>query len=169
MDEVKVTNQESWLSLTEYASKYGVSISTLRRRIKTRELEYQFDDGKYLVKDSKLRPQNTKVSIPLVATSSPQPQNRQGDTLASVNPEMTLGAVSTVNASQVTDQTVERLLGEVKKAYAIILQEKEEQIIQLKEEVADLKTLARVFEEENDRLKRTLEKAESLDNWLKSV
>jgi hypothetical protein len=45
------------------------------------------------------------------------------------------------------------LLHEIKKAYSLILQEKEEQILQLKEEVADLKTLVRVLEDDNLRLK----------------
>ena len=38
--------------------------------------------------------------------------------------------------------------------YSLILQEKEEQILQLKEEVADLKTLVRVLEDDNARIKR---------------
>jgi riboflavin biosynthesis pyrimidine reductase len=47
-----------------------------------------------------------------------------------------------------------RLLTELKKAYMQILQEKEEQIMHLKEEQADLKTLVRVLEAENERLSR---------------
>ncbi len=47
-----------------------------------------------------------------------------------------------------------RLLTELKKAYTQILQEKEEQVLHLKEEVSDLKTLVRVLESENERLKR---------------
>lgn len=49
-----------------------------------------------------------------------------------------------------------RLLTELKKAYSQILQEKEEQILQLKEEVTDLKTLVRVLEGENDKLNSRL-------------
>jgi hypothetical protein len=45
------------------------------------------------------------------------------------------------------------LLAELKKAYMLILSEKEEQILHLREEVADLKTLVRVLEGENDRLR----------------
>lgn len=43
---------------------------------------------------------------------------------------------------------VQSLLTEVKKAYSLILAEKEEQILQLKEEVSDLKTLVRILEGE---------------------
>lgn len=45
-----------------------------------------------------------------------------------------------------------KLLNELKKAYTLVLQEKEEQLLDLKEEVSDLKTLVRVLEGENQRL-----------------
>ena len=40
----------SWLTLQEYSSKLGVSISTLRRKIKGRDIEYTFKNGRYLLK-----------------------------------------------------------------------------------------------------------------------
>ena len=40
----------SWLTLQEYSYKQGLSISTLRRKIKGREIEYTFKNGKYLLK-----------------------------------------------------------------------------------------------------------------------
>lgn len=46
-----------------------------------------------------------------------------------------------------------KLLNELKTAYTQILHEKDEQIVQLKDEVSDLKTLVRVLESENERLK----------------
>jgi hypothetical protein len=49
-----------------------------------------------------------------------------------------------------------RLLEEIKRAYSQVLMEKEEQILQLKEEIADLRTLAQVLESENDRLRKKL-------------
>ncbi len=45
-----------------------------------------------------------------------------------------------------------RILDEIKKAYTLILQEKDEQVRQLREEISDLKTLVRVLEGENERL-----------------
>lgn len=39
-----------WLSLTEYALKNGVSISTLRRKIKSNSIVYKMEDGRYLIK-----------------------------------------------------------------------------------------------------------------------
>jgi hypothetical protein len=52
----------------------------------------------------------------------------------------------------IAEEVVQSLLGEIKKAYASILEEKEEHIFQLKEEVADLKTLVCVLEGEVKRL-----------------
>lgn len=40
-----------WLTLQEYSSKYKISISTLRRRIKNKEVKYVFESGKYLIED----------------------------------------------------------------------------------------------------------------------
>lgn len=50
---------------------------------------------------------------------------------------------------------IQGLLAEVKKAYSLILAEKEEQILQLKEEVSDLKTLVRILEGEMENQTQT--------------
>lgn len=49
-------------------------------------------------------------------------------------------------------EALDHMTKELKKAYSAILQEKEEQLILLKEQVADLKTLVNILEEENQRL-----------------
>ncbi|PIP92802.1 MAG: hypothetical protein COW00_05730 [Bdellovibrio sp. CG12_big_fil_rev_8_21_14_0_65_39_13] len=41
---------EYWLSLDEYARIHKLSISTLRRRIKSKQVEYKLDNGKYFIK-----------------------------------------------------------------------------------------------------------------------
>lgn len=126
-----------WLPLMEYSNKYRVSLSTLRRRIKAGEIEYKFSDGKYLIRDGPLQlsssleavaPPSTTV-IPQAPTKEPETDNDQ------------------------FWRTTQGLLNEIKKAYSLILQEKEEQILQLKDEVADLKTLVRVLEDDNNRVK----------------
>ncbi len=43
---------DKWLTLQEYSNKYKISISTLRRRIKTRDIEYTFNNGRYLLRAS---------------------------------------------------------------------------------------------------------------------
>jgi len=132
----------------EYSAKYRVSISTLRRRIKTGELEFQFTDGKYLLKD--VKPPMEPVAI-------------------STGPEVVAPPTQVIPQLQVAHVTnevgpaVEKLLSEIKKAYMLILQEKEEQILLLRSEVSDLKTLTSVLEEQNDQLKRKKEPVMTAD------
>src|SRR6185437_16288228 len=117
----------------EYSAKYRVSLSTLRRRIKAGEIEYKFADGKYLLMDGPLQP------VPSEAIAPP--------------PQVSPQKVALVADQESFWQSTQSLLNEIKKAYSLVLQEKEEQILQLKEEVADLKTLVRVLEDENTRFK----------------
>ena len=129
----------TWLPLTEYSSKYHVSISTLRRRIKTDSIKYQFNDGRYLIFDQAQEHRPSQASM----TAAPPVKKET----ASINEAVSLEQEPILTAAN-------RLLSELKKAYMQILQEKEEQILHLKEEVSDLKTLVRVLESENDRLRR---------------
>jgi hypothetical protein len=127
---------QNWLPLTEYSNKYRVSLSTLRRKIKSGELENRFIDGKYFIKDGPVKaasPGLENIAPPSSVKSQVQSEGSEND--------------SHWRATQ-------DLLGELKRAYSLILQEKEEQILQLKEEVADLKMLVRVLEQDNERLKK---------------
>lgn len=112
-------------------------MSTLRRRIKSGEIEYKFSDGKYLIQDGPLQVINSG-SETIAPPTSVSSQNQ--------------GTVTQASPDQYW-QTTQGLLNEIKKAYSLILQEKEEQILQLKDEVADLKTLVRVLEDDNTRIK----------------
>lgn len=40
-----------WLPLIEYAVRKGISLSTLRRRIKANEIQYQLRNGRYFIYD----------------------------------------------------------------------------------------------------------------------
>ncbi len=142
---------QNWLTLMEYSAKYRVSLSTLRRRIKAGEIENKFSDGKYLLKDGPL--QVVAVTKAEVETIAPPPQM---SSLPKVEVSPVTKAVEPAAPAVEPQQywlATQTLLHEIKKAYSLILQEKEEQMLQLKEEVADLKTLVRVLEEENARVK----------------
>ncbi len=53
-----------WLPLTEYAARTGVSISTLRRKIKSSAISYKMDGGKYLIKcDRETGSENTTPEV----------------------------------------------------------------------------------------------------------
>lgn len=131
-----------YLPLTEYSSKYKVSISTLRRRIKSEEIKFVFDDGKYMILDEPVG-KHQKVHRP-----SPSSET----TSESLQPE--LRHLSQSDRQEPILSAANRLLTELKRAYTQVLQEKEEQILQLNAENADLKTLVRALEMENDRTVR---------------
>ncbi len=195
----------SYLPLTEYSSKYKVSISTLRRRIKADDIKYIFEDGKYLIMDEPVgthqkvhRPslsseqtflaetttspimQEKRTPAPKVVTGLP-PKSSAASTsisMGTIKPAASVAASSTTPAEATISPAVSsqwhaeiqnlsnkenhepiltaanRLLTELKKAYTQVLQEKEEQILHLKEEMTDLKTLIRVLESDNERKRR---------------
>ena len=141
---------DNWLSLTDYSHKYRVSISTLRRRIKISAIDYKKDHGKYLLKDEPSVDQanDQDIRFGLGATSEIVEHNSD-PMLARFREE-----VASREGTEPVISTATKLLNELKRAYMNILQEKEEQMIQLKSEVSDLKTLVRVLEQDNERLRR---------------
>ncbi len=193
-----------YLPLTEYSSKYKVSISTLRRRIKADEIKYVFEDGKYLILDNGVTTQgdpaldhgNRNVHRPsqksektettiaksrrtspapsakpaatwqpkLQTVAAPQTKEPSADSAFSFAKEAAAFADATVwneefrqfdarDRQEPILTAANRLLTELKKAYAQVLQEKEETILLLKEECSDLKTLVRALESEHAKNK----------------
>lgn len=129
MSVIDVENE--WLSLSDYSSEYGISISTLRRRIKGKKIKFKLIHGKYYLPRQSMPPQNQ--------TSTPVPANEvYGQPVA--------------NGKDSSFNTARTLLDELKKAYMQSLQSKEDQIIQLKQQITDLKTLVMYLERENARL-----------------
>ena len=119
-----MSEEGGWLSLIEYRNKHKVSISTLRRRVRDNSIRYQLVRGKYFIFDSSSAPDRETVG-PVASVVT----NKAGGRDASTEHWL--------------------LLGELKSAYQQILKEKEEQILLLKEEIANLGTLVRVLEEAN--------------------
>lgn len=232
---------ETWLPLTDYSSKYKISVSTLRRRIKTDDIKYHFQDGKYFIFDepvknsiksgpsldalesdlvfddeilSDLDGNGAAVEIDKAYSGLQQPvnlsQTYNPDFLENLKKsansrlpqvkmqqgalsQQTMRATKSINIDEEyyfkkeqtdarptemetpTESTTikefsdkiskigtnepvltaaNKLLNELKKAYTQILHEKEEQMMILKEEVSDLKTLVKALERENERLKQ---------------
>ena len=165
-----------WLPLTEYSTKYKVSVSTLRRRIKAEDIRFRFEDGKYLIFDEALttglpqrvhRPslksdEATPDTLPKAPTRENIPSPRDPEPTRLTEQERSEIEAHLMNRSNVKDGKDEpillaanKLLNELKRAYSQILHEKEEQILQLKQEAVDLKTLVRVLESENGRLRES--------------
>jgi hypothetical protein len=171
-----------WLLLTDYSSKYRVSVSTLRRRIKSEQIQYRFDNGKYFILDapppksieasgmddpqqSLIDPQENQqlVQGPSMPVNQPVMNLpsaaatllpiRESSSVEREKPHVSAGESDAVKKSDSYQATATVLINELKRAYTNVLQEKEEHIIQLKEEVTDLKTLVRVLEQDNARLR----------------
>lgn len=151
------TSLSNWLLLTDFASKYRVSVSTLRRRIKAGTQPYRFENGKYYLPDQFSGGYDDAPEIPEPAVHQTAPQAFEAKMAATQpsSPAAVLAATMKGNDEPLIT-TTSRLLNELKQAYTLILHEKEEQIVFLKEEVADLKTLVRVLESENARLTKDL-------------
>ncbi len=129
-----MTSVPNWLVLMDYSAKYKVSVSTLRRRIKAEEIKFRLEDGKYLIADEPV--------------STHQRGHRP-----SLESDLTEVGTHQVKPDEPILTAANKLLTELKKAYTQVLQEKEEQMLMLKDEAADLKTLVRVLESENERLR----------------
>ncbi len=43
-----------WLTLVDYAARKGVSLSTLRRYIKSQRIQYRIENGRYLIPENAL-------------------------------------------------------------------------------------------------------------------
>ncbi len=153
------------LSLTEYSAKYKVSISTLRRRIKKRELLYVQEAGKYILPDipyDKLL--GDSIAHPTRSVTDRGPDivpSQKTNQAAVVSPLESLGLDLSFKKeknnkpfSQTTNEVKSKALMELKKAYTLVLSEKEEQILQLRQHISDLQTLNKAFENEIHRLEQ---------------
>lgn len=133
-------------SLVEYSTKHGVSISTLRRRIKEHSIDFIEDGGKYFILESGSQTIYRKDRL-----------NTQKGALQKAKldkKKLELFDYSNENSADTGFSSANKTLEELKKAYTQILHEREEQIIQLREEITDLKTLVKILESENERLKK---------------
>ncbi len=179
MEPERSARHDQWLILTDFASKYKVSVSTLRRRIKTNQIKHKFESGRYLLADqapldithgaggvgtlgsnSSMIQHEHRVHVPHFAPIMNQvkPNSATPQSIAAEGKLKELGEQGSEQTEGPILATATRLLNELKRAYSNILQEKEEQLLQLKEEVVDLKTLVRVLESDNDRMRAILQK-----------
>lgn len=61
----------TWIDLAQFATKYGVSQSTLRRRIRANTIAYRLERGKYFLQDSS----EVLSEAPLFARNVNHPQS----------------------------------------------------------------------------------------------
>ncbi len=101
-----------WLPLIEFSNKYSVSISTLRRRIKDKSIEFKLEDGKYFIFDEIVNKNSSgRKPIQLEAKQPAESQNLDGIK---------------------NNGLAQALVDEIKRAFTQILQEKEDIVKSMK-------------------------------------
>lgn len=142
-----------WIPLVDYSNKYSVSLSTLRRRIKSKSIKFKLDGRKYFLLDEPLlkgspgrRPMEEE-SLPTYFENeevSPVSIILSDDAPSSVSPPQ--NAPGSPPGATLSSQ-------ETKASYQECLEEKDRVILDLKTQITDLKTLVSVLESEVERLK----------------
>jgi hypothetical protein len=170
-----------WISLNDYSVKYGISPSTLRRRIRSNEIENQFRNGKYYLKDQAIyryfrkgseEPQSDAKSSTVISLPVLSVVNESDKTAANVVNNVQEKVEAPIVQSQQPPlfdnflDSANKLMSELKGAYVTVLHEKEIQIMQLKEEISNLKTLIKILESENERLTTNMKESAPIDSWL---
>ena len=119
-----------WIPLMDYAMKYGVSLSTLRRYIKANKIPYKIENGRYL-----LREDASSAAYGEMSAAPAQPV--RGDSaalLAKPSQSSAFGAhASHPSYSNSNSNEVEQLKAELRKA---------------REEIAELKMLVALYEDQ---------------------
>jgi len=116
----------SWLPITEYAVKNSISVSTIRRKIKNKELKHRLDGGKYFILDEKgALVQNSKTPAVELAGKSVE------EVLDFA--ERSINAISKLNHEMVTEKE-------------IIIMNQKKKIQKLQEELSELKMLINLLE-----------------------
>ncbi len=162
-----MSSTNSWLPLAEYSMKHQVSISTLRRRIKAEDIQFRLNDGKYFILEDEVTNQDIADEHRPSLSRDAQPKSAHNlilnEAIASVaahpimkNSHASFASPPTANQNEGGESVItaaNRLLSDLKKAYTQVLHEKENQIQSLKQELADVNTLVKVLEFENEKLR----------------
>ncbi|MBI1861385.1 MAG: hypothetical protein HYR96_10755 [Deltaproteobacteria bacterium] len=152
-----------WLPLVEYSLKSGVSLSTIRRKIKTNAIPFRLERGKYLILFSGdgqpllATPMTRPIVPPTAVYAVPQP--RPAPQIAT-QPQPAFRPIgSSVREREVDNETaqiplIDRTVRMVSEAFESALKQKDEHIRlleirnnDLEERVNELQLLVKVLEE----------------------
>jgi hypothetical protein len=129
-----------WIDITEYATKYGVSASTLRRRIRGNSINFKMEKGKYLLQDtaqalsaaplfSRVRATNIRQNV----VSSNQVPIHRAQTANLHDPVAELLASGQISSDTISTAEYNRVVNENRK---------------LKAQIEELETLVKALEAE---------------------
>lgn len=125
----------TWLPIIEYSIKTGVSVSTIRRKIKNKALKHRTENGKYLILD-----ENTDHEISLDKNNllNIGSENRKFSTLSNID-ELIFFAEKSINR-------ISELNKDVIKEKDRIIKVQENHIMKLSEQIDELKMLVSILE-----------------------
>ena len=151
-----------WIDISEYASKYGVSESTLRRRIRSKTIEHKMERGKYMLQDSsallEAAPLYARGVIPN-AVPKARPAERAAKP-APAAPSPQAPEPTKVSQTVKTVKAVERTIEKAQHALEEFLRDEEPALLRLrqhhdsvvaenrrlKEHISELETLVKALE-----------------------
>lgn len=148
-------DEGTWVPLIEYSIKSGLSLSTIRRKIKSKSIQYRLDKGKYLILFSEGKEQNGQASStqqvevkeqqPVAIPVSPRYTDRKLTPLESED-SFSRNPVPYRAPEAEKNNTFERLLNE-KDAR---IEKLESRNSELEARVSELQLLIKVLEEKYD-------------------
>lgn len=145
--ELRQEGVGTWLPLTEYAVRCGISLSTIRRKIKLNRIPFRLDRGRYLIfienENAPVNPRVASDTSRVASSPSIPPQSRPASGSAS---------------EPAFDGEQLPFLGEsirmITRAFETTIREKDERILmlekrsrELEERLSELRTLVRILEE----------------------
>ncbi len=130
----------NWLPITEYSMKTGVSVSTIRRKIKTRALKSRVENGKYLIlnenTDYEIRP-DKDITINGLCDNRKKPNFSNIEEIICFA-EKSINTISELNRNIINEKDR-------------IIKIQEDHIVKLREQLDDLKMLVSVLEKNSIR------------------
>ncbi len=147
-----------WLPLTEYAVKSGVSLSTIRRKIKSNTIQYRLEKGRYLILFQDEAGDSSDSDSMLHTPLNKVPERRPIESNQQLRKEPSIPTGVSVKEDAESDRLaiplVEKAVRMVSQAFEHTLREKDERIRlleqrngELEERLNELRTLVRVLED----------------------
>lgn len=119
----------SWLPITEYAVKNRLSVSTIRRKIKNKELQHKQENGKYFVLD------DGQTAVTNICT------NKAKDLYSSVD--------EVLEFAENSIQEITKLNKEIINEKETMINMQKKKIQNLEEELSELKMLINILEKKH--------------------
>ena len=159
-----------WLPLNEYANTHGISVSTLRRRIKTGNVVFRLQNGKYYLSpaslDSEAKKEAEAKKVKKRTTSGKILLKKKKGAFPLQG--LSLEKQESLEKSQAPQPSLpwEQVVADMQKGFLQKIEQKDTEISKQKDQIADLNTLTTILEKENQSLKSLLYREKEMEEWL---